>query len=117
MLYLEQKRLKMKIQKYHLWLPFFSLIFGFTFAMIIWTVKSAVDTPVYEDKSFMTSYHDVDSNFNKMMIENHKFNSRYDTKVIINGRTVGMEVSDILYGQRSLKEKSSNQTMLQIGRI
>jgi len=105
----------MKIQKYHLWLLLFFLIFGFTFSMIVWTVKSAVETPVYEDRSFMTSYHDVDSNFNKMMVENHKFNKKYSTKVTINDRTVGMEISDILYGQRSLKKKSKNQNMLTIG--
>jgi len=105
----------MKIQKYHLWLLFFFLIFGFTFSMIVWTVKSAVDTPVYEDKSFMSNYHIVDNNFNKMMVQNRKFNSRYDTKVTINNKTVGMEISDILYGQRSLKKKSRNQNMLIVG--
>ena len=106
---------KKGIQKYHLWLLFFFAIFGFTFSMIIWTVKSAVETPVYEDKSFMSSYHDVDDNFNKIILENHEFNSRYDTKVTINGRTVGMEMSDLLYGQRSLEKKSKNQEMLLLG--
>ncbi|NEW61096.1 hypothetical protein GSY74_07355 [Sulfurovum sp. bin170] len=106
---------KKGIQKYHLWLLFFFTIFMGTFSMIVWTVKSAVETPVYEDRSFMTSYHDVDDNFNKMMLENHNFNTRYSTKVTINGRTVGMEVSDILYGQRSLEKKSTNQEMLLFG--
>ncbi len=105
----------MKIQKYHLWLLLFFIIFGITFSMIIWTVKSAVDTPVYEDRSFMTSYQDVDENFNKMIEENNKFNDKYNTKITINDKTIGMEVSDILYGQRSLKKKSTNQNMLHMG--
>ena len=105
----------MKIQKYHLWLLLFFIIFGITFSMIIWTVKSAVDTPVYEDRSFMTSYQDVDENFNKMIEENNKFNDKYNTKITINDKTIGMEVSDILYGQRSLKKKSTNQNMLKVG--
>ena len=105
----------MKIQKYHWLLLTFFFIFAFTFFMIVWTVKSAVETPVYEDRSFMASYHDVDDNFNKIMLKNHKFNIRYETKVTINDRTVGMEVSDLLYGQRSLKKKSTNQSMLVIG--
>jgi len=105
----------MKIQKYHLWLAFFFFIFGITFAMIIWTVKSAVNTPVYEDRSFMTSYQDVDDNFNKMVISNAKFNEKYHTEVTINDRIVGMEFSDLLYGQRSLEKKSHNQNMLLIG--
>ena len=105
----------MKIQKYHFWLAFFFFIFGMTFSMIIWTVKSAVDTPVYEDKSFMRSYQDVEENFNKIVEETNKFNAKYDTKITINSKTVGMEFSDLLYGQRSLKEKSTNQNMLVVG--
>ena len=105
----------MKIQKYHFWLLFFFLIFGYTFSLIIWTIKSAVDTPVYEDRSFMAKYQDVDDNYNKMVIETAKFNARYDTKVIINQRTVGMDFSDIRYGQRSLEKYSTNQEMLVVG--
>jgi len=105
----------MKIQKYHFWLAFFFFIFGITFSMIVWTVKSAVNTPVYEDKSFMTSYQDVDENYNQMVISNAKFNNKYHTVVTINGRKVGMELSDLLYGQRSLKKKSHNQNILNVG--
>ena len=105
----------MKIEKYKLWLAFFFFIFGMTFSMIIWTVKSAVDTPVYEDKSFLSSYQDVDENYNQMMEANHKFNQRYETQVRINDKTMGMEVSDLRYGQRSLKKMSNNQNMLHVG--
>ena len=105
----------MKIQKYHYWLAFFFFIFGMTFSMIIWTVKSAVDTPVYDDKSFMTSYQDVDENYNNMVIANMKFNKQYNSVVTINDREVGMEFGDLLYGQRSLEKKSRNQNMLQVG--
>ncbi|MBU1667639.1 FixH family protein [bacterium] len=109
------KASKKGIQKYHLWLLFFFAIFGFTFAMIVWTVKSAVNTPVYEDRSFMASYQDVDDNYNRMFIANQKFNSSYNTEVSINNRTVGMEFSDLRYGQRSLDKMSKNQEMLNLG--
>jgi hypothetical protein len=105
----------MKIQKYHFWLLFFFVIFGFTFAMIVWTIKSAVNTPVYEDRSFMEKYQDVDDNFNQMVLSNAKFNARYETKVFINKRTVGMEFSDIQFGQRSLEKHSKNQEMMMLG--
>jgi len=107
--------MRIKLQKYHFWLAFFFFIFGITFSMIVWTVKSAVNTPVYEDKSFMTSYQDVDENFNKMVISNAKFNAKYQTKVTINNRTVGMDFSDLRYGQRSLEKKSHNQNILNVG--
>jgi hypothetical protein len=105
----------MKIQKYHLWLLFFFFIFGYTFSLIVWTIKSAVETPVYEDRSFMEKYQQVDDNYNDMVLANAKFNARYNTKVTINGRTVGMDFSDIRYGQRSLEKYSKNQEMLVVG--
>ena len=83
--------------------------------MIVWTVKSAVNTPVYHDKSFLSSYHDVDENFNKIMIRNHHFNTLYDVKVKINEKTIGMEIKDAFLGQRSLEKQSSNQKMLNVG--
>lgn len=102
------------IQKYHFWLLFFFVIFGFTFAMIIWTIKSASSVPVFEDKSFMKGYHDVDEGFNDMMLSNHKFNQLFDTEISINKTTIGIEISDVFYGQRSL-EKSKNRNILQLG--
>jgi len=105
----------MKIKKYHFWLLFFFLIFGYTFSLIVWTIKSAVETPVYEDRSFMEKYQHVDDNYNKMVIANNKFNAKYETKVTINSRTVGMDFSDIQYGQRSLEKYSKNQEMLNLG--
>jgi len=107
--------MSIKIQKYHFWLAFFFFIFGMTFSMIVWTVKSAVNTPVYEDRSFMTSYQDVDDNYNQMLVSNTKFNAKYNSTVTINNKTLGMELSDLLYGQRSLKKMSTNQKILKIG--
>jgi len=105
----------MKIQKYHFWLGFFFFIFGITFAMIIWTIKSAVNTPVYEDKSFSTNYQDVDENYNSMVMANIKFNSKYDAIFEINGVKRGFELNDLRYGQRSLDKKSKNQNLLNEG--
>lgn len=109
------KNSKGGIQKYHLWLLFFFAIFGFTFAMIVWTVKSAVNTPVYDDRSFMSAYHDVDDNYNEIMFKNHKFNLLYDVEVNVNERKVGLEIKDAFLGQRSLEKQSNNQSMLQVG--
>jgi len=106
---------KKGIQKYHFWLAFFFLIFGGTFSMIVWTVKSAVNTPVYKDKSFLNSYHNVDADFNKMMAQNHRFNLLYNVKVKINEKTIAMEIKDAFLGQRSLEKQSDNQNMLKVG--
>jgi hypothetical protein len=106
----------MKIQKYHFWLLFFFLIFGFTFGMIVWTVKSAVDTPVYEDRSFLSSYHLVDGDYNNMMANNKDFLQKYSVIFDINGHKVGLEVSDIFLGQRSLKKNHKHRDFLKVGK-
>ena len=105
----------MKIQKYHFWLLFFFVIFGFTFGMIVWTVKSAVNTPVYEDRSFLSSYHVVDDDYNKMMEDNRNFMQNYDVLFDINGHKVGLEISDIFLGQRSLKKEHKHRDFLNVG--
>ncbi len=105
----------MKVQKYHFWLIFFFIIFGFTFGMIIWTIKSAVDTPVYEDKSFLNSYHNIDNNFNQMMAQNRKFNQLYDVEVKLNENRMSMDIKDAFLGQRSLEKHSSHQNMIKVG--
>ena len=106
----------MKIQKYHLWLLFFFFIFGFTFSLIVWTIKSTVNTPVYEDKSFLSTYHVVDDDYNKMMADNKEFLQKYDVKFDINGHKVGLEVSDIFLGQRSLKKEHKHRDFLNVGK-
>jgi len=106
----------MKIQKYHFWLLFFFLIFGFTFSMIVWTVKSAVNTPVYEDRSFLSSYHLVDGDYNKMMADNEEFLQKYGVKFDINGHQVGLEISDVFLGQRSLKKEHKHRDFLKVGK-
>jgi len=106
----------MKIQKYQLWLLFFFIIFGFTFGMIIWTVKSAQNTPVYEDRSFLSNYHTVDDKFNKIMSDNEKFSKKYDVIFKINENIVrGLDVGDIYLGQRSLEKRGKHKNFLYFG--
>jgi len=106
----------MKIQKYHFWLLFFFLIFGFTFGMIVWTIKSAVNTPVYEDRSFLSTYHLVDGDYNNMMKDNQEFINSYVVSFNINGNIVGLETSDIFLGQRSLKKNHKHRDFLKVGK-
>jgi len=106
----------MKLKKYHLWLLFFFTIFSFTFGMIIWTVKSAVNTPVYEDRSFLSTYHLVDGDYNQMMSENSEFLKSYSVLFNINGHQVGLVTDDIFLGQRSLKNNHKHRGFLKVGK-
>ena len=105
----------MKVKKYRLWLLFFFLIFGFTFGMIIWTIKSTISEPVYEDNSFLSSYHIVDSNYNSMMSDNKEFLKLYNISFDINGHEVGLVVRDIFLGQRSLEKNHIHRDFLRVG--
>ena len=63
--------------KRNYWPLLFIGIFTFTFGMIIWTIMSAVKTPVNEDMSFLKKYQDVDENYNKLMTSNLNFKNKY----------------------------------------
>lgn len=103
------------MQKYHWWLLFFFAIFSFTIAMIIWTIMSASKVDIHEEKSFLSSYQNVDDNFNNMMIENDKFLQKYDVKLILNSKEVEVSIQDIFLAQRALETKSSNKNLLKVG--
>ena len=101
--------------KRNYWPLFFIGIFGFTFAMIIWTIKSAVSVPVIEDKSFMKKYQDVDDHFNEMMDSNKLFLSKYDFELTLNGKVFTLTTEDIKYSQRVIEKISQHKDILKVG--
>ena len=101
--------------KRNYWPLFFIGIFGFTFAMIIWTIKSAVSLPVIEDKSFMKKYQDVDDHFNEMMDSNKLFLSKYDFELTLNGKVFPLTTEDIKYSQRVIEKISQHKDILKVG--
>lgn len=101
--------------KRNYWPLFFIGIFGFTFAMIIWTIKSAVSVPVIEDKSFMKKYQDVDDHFNEMMDSNKLFLSKYDFELTLNGKVFPLTTEDIKYSQRVIEKISQHKDILKVG--
>ena len=101
--------------KRNYWPLFFIGIFGFTFAMIIWTIKSAVSLPVIEDKSFMKKYQDVDDHFNEMMDSNKLFLSKYDFELTLNGKVFPLTTEDIKYSQREIEKISQHKDILKVG--
>jgi hypothetical protein len=106
----------MKVKKYKFWLLFFFVIFGFTFGMIIWTVKSTINTPVYEDRSFLSSYHIVDADYNNIVENNKKFLNDYDIYFDINSNKVGLDISDVFLGRRYLEKSHKHKDFLKVGR-
>jgi hypothetical protein len=100
--------------KRNYWPLFFIGIFGFTFAMIIWTIKSAVSVPIVEDKSFMKKYQDVDNNYNEMMDSNKLFSSKYDFELTLNDKVFPLTTEDIKYSQRVIEKISQHKDILKV---
>lgn len=101
--------------KRNYWPLLFIGIFSFTLGMIIWTVMSAIKTPVNEDESFLRSYQDVDANYNTIMISNQVFLKKYDFSLDVNDKNFGLTTEDIKFSQRVLEKKSEHKNILKFG--
>jgi hypothetical protein len=101
--------------KRNYWPIFFILIFGFTFSMIVWTIKSASSISLAPDKSFMKKYQDVDTHFNEMMESNKLFLSKYNFEMILNNNKFSLTTDDIKYSQRVLEKISLHRDSLIVG--
>lgn len=99
-------------KKINYWPLLFIAIFTFTLGMIIYTIVSAINTPVNEDKTFLLSYHNIDANFNKIMENNDAFVKKYDFIIHINKKPFPLSTKDIFYSQRVLEKKSTHKDLL-----
>jgi len=106
----------MKLEKYKLWLAFFIAIFTMTFSMIIWTVYNSIKAEVHEDRSFLSSYHKMDDEFNNIVNNNRKFLEKYDAIIDINGHKTSLDIKDIYLSQRVLKKKPTHKDFLKLGK-
>lgn len=95
--------------KRNYWPLLFIGIFAFTFAMIVWTVRSAIQVPVNEDKAFLKSYHEMDRDFNKIVISNTKFSDKFDFNIKINKKDFSLVIDDMFLAQRAIEEKSDHK--------
>ena len=101
--------------KKNYWPIFFIGIFGFTFSMIVWTIKSATSISITPDKSFMKKYQDVDEHFNEMMESNKKFLDKFDFEMLLNENKLLLSTDDIKYSQRVLEKISLHRNNLKVG--
>jgi hypothetical protein len=104
------------MKKRNLWPLLFIAIFGFTFSMIVWTVTSAINTPVHEDKSFLSSYHNLDDGYNDIVDSNEDFSKKYNSEIIINGHSFkNLPLSDVFLSQRVIDKKSLHKDIFKVG--
>jgi hypothetical protein len=114
MLLKEDKRLMRKEYVYAL----FILKFILGLYLIYWTISMTLSSDVGKDadNAFLSNYHQVDSDFNKMSILNQKFEEKYNIKFDINGKEIdGLSVADVFLAQRAIQAREIRKDMILLG--
>lgn len=110
----EDKRFMRKEYVYAL----FTLKFLLGLALIYWTVAMTLSSDVGkdDDNAFLTTYHDVDKNYNNMIQSNQNFTNKYNVKFLFNKQEIiGLSVKDVFLGQRSINARKTRKNMVNIG--
>jgi len=97
----------------------FIIKFLFGLGLIIWTIMMTMSSDVGEDvdNAFLSTYHNVDRQFNDMVISNAKFENKYDIKFSFNDKIVsGLIVKDVFLSQRVIKKRTNNKNLLKLGK-
>ena len=96
----------------------FIIKFLFGLALIWWTIAMTLSSDVGqdEDNAFLSTYHNVDDNFNDMVVKNFKFEENYNLKFYFNDETIdGLSIKDVFLGQRAIKQRKIRKDILNIG--
>lgn len=91
--------------------------FMFSLALIAWTITITVGAGVGldDDNTFLSTYHNVDDNYNKIVANNDNFNKKYNTKLIVNGEDIGiLTYDDIFLSQRVIKARKIRKDILKL---
>ena len=97
----------------------FILKFIFSLVLIFWTVYLVVGAGVGkdDDNTFMSTYHKVDDDYNKIVASNNLFNQYYDIQLIINNRQLNnISYKDIFLSQRAVNARKEKKNILKVGK-
>ncbi len=110
----EDKRFMKKEYVYAL----FIIKFVLGLYLIYWTIATTLSSDVGKDadNAFLTTYHNVDDNFNQMSALNQKFQQKYNIKFDFNGtQIVGLSVDDVFLAQRAVQARKIRKDMILVG--
>lgn len=96
----------------------FILKFILGLGLIYWTIYTTLQSNVGEDddNAFLSTYQNVDSNFNKIVNNNSIFESKYNIKFEFNDETiVGLSYKDIFLSQRAIQNRKIRKNILKVG--
>ena len=93
----------------------FILKFVLGLALIFWTVYMTLQSDVGkdDDNAFLSNYHNIDDNYNKIIAENDDFTSKYNVKFVFNDEViVGLTHQDVYLSQRVIQERKTERILL-----
>ena len=96
----------------------FIVKFLFGLALIWWTIWMTLQSDVGQDddNAFLSTYHNVDDNFNSMIISNDNFEEKYNLKFYLNDEVIdGLTVKDVFLAQRAINERKTRKDILKVG--
>jgi nitrogen fixation protein FixH len=96
----------------------FILKFLLGLALIYWTIYMTLSSDVGEDedKAFLSTYHEVDNNFNDILQENYDFEQKYNVKFQLNEHTIdGLTFKDVFLAQRAIQQRTIRKNIIKIG--
>ncbi len=97
----------------------FVIKFVFGLGLIWWTIAMTLSSDVGEDEdnAFLSTYHDVNDNFNTMIIDNAKFEAKYKVVFYFNNDKIdGLTIKDVYLGQRAIKSRKERGDILNVGK-
>jgi hypothetical protein len=96
----------------------FILKFILGLGLIYWTIYMTLQSDVGEDddNAFLSTYHNVDTNFNKIINSNKLFESKYNIKFDFNDEMiVGLSYKDVYLSQRAIQDRKIRKNILKVG--
>ncbi len=96
----------------------FLLKFVLGLGLIYWTIYMTMQSDVGadDDNAFLSTYHNVDRDFNQIITNNNLFESKYNVKFEINNETIiGLSYNDIYLSQRVIAERKIRKNILKVG--
>jgi len=96
----------------------FILKFVLGLGLIYWTIYMTLQSDVGQDddNAFLSTYHDVDMNFNKILLQNSEFENKYNIKFQFNNETIiGLSHEDVFLSQRVIQKRKKRKNIIKIG--
>ncbi len=86
--------------------------------LIIWTVYMTMQAGVGkdDDNSFLSTYHNIDNNYNDIVLSNARLNSKYYIEFKFNDEVIkGITHEDVFLAQRAISQRKIRKNILKPG--